>query len=128
MPPDMPKEQLNTEKRGPGRPKKVFTPEEISQIEDMARIQCSTRTIAECLGVSEEQIRQRADITAIVKRKRAYGRMILHKTQHEMAEKQVVMAIWLGKQHLEQADKADITSGGESVADFMALLGSRRVK
>ena len=91
----------------------------------MALHQCTMKTIAETIGLDEALLRGRKDISSRIKLKKAQGRAQIHATQYEMAQKQPVMAIWFGKQHLEQSDRADVTSGGQSVADFMALMGSK---
>ncbi len=124
---------------GEGRPKRVFTPEEIVEIERMALVQCPYRTIAESLGLNEGDIRRRSDIVAIVSRKRAEGRQQLHSWQFKSAEKQPVMQIWLGKQHLEQTDKPvsdgasqhvtlNITADGKTVkADLVDTDGKKAI-
>ena len=102
-----------------------FTSEQISKIENMALIQCHVRTIAEVIGCDEKELRQNKPISALIKKKRAEGRVELHKTQFNM-RKQPVMAIWLGKQHLEQADKQELGGiGGKVLIPKIILFGDR---
>jgi len=42
--------------------------------------------------------------------------------------KQVVMAIWLGKQHLEQSDKADLAMSGSIQHDVVMFGGKAKPK
>lgn len=88
-----------------GRPKTVFTPEQIARLDEMAFNQCKGNTIAEVIGVDLNTIE--AHFSTRLRQKRAEGREALHKTQATMAKTIPVMAIWLGKQHLEQSDKVE---------------------
>lgn len=72
-------------------------------------MQARDYTIAEAMGIEIETFRQH--FSKRCSQKRAEGKLIIHTTQFKMARKQPVMAIWLGKQHLEQADKGEL--GGE---------------
>lgn len=72
----------------------------------MALIQARDYTIAEAMGL--EIMTFRKHFSKRCSQKRAEGKLIMHATQFRMARKQPVMAIWLGKQHLEQADKGEL--------------------
>lgn len=89
-----------------GRPPAEFTPRQLHRIDRMAFMQARDYTIAEAMGMEVELFRRH--FKKRCSQKRAEGKLELHETQYEMAKKQVVMAIWLGKQHLEQADKAEV--------------------
>jgi len=89
-----------------GRPPNEYTTKQLRRIEKMAMMQARDYTIAEAMGL--EIMTFRKHFSKRCSQKRAEGKLILHTTQFKMARKQPVMAIWLGKQHLEQADKADI--------------------
>lgn len=45
----------------------------------------------------------------ISKKKAALGKISLRRNQFKMAERSEKMAIWLGKQYLNQADKSETT-------------------
>lgn len=92
-----------------GRPKKTFTPEQIKQIEDYALIQARNYTIAEALGIEIKLFERH--FAKRCAQKRAEGKMAIYKAQ-DAQKNTPVMAIWLGKQHLEQKDvqKIDISS------------------
>jgi hypothetical protein len=89
-----------------GRPKKVFTPEQIGAIEVMAFNQCKVRTIAEVLGESQDTIKRH--FASLLARKRAEGRVSLHGSQMLTAKTAPVMQIWLGKQYLDQRDQQEV--------------------
>lgn len=94
-----------------GRPKKIFTAEQITQIEEMAFCGCKTETIASATGIKEDTLRRHYAPKMI--QKRAEGKIALKKVQHERAlAGDSTMLVWLGKNELEQTDKfqADITT------------------
>jgi len=90
-----------------GRPPKEFTVKQLRQIDRLAFRQCKDTTIAEALGIDAETFR--AHFQARTRQKRAQGKLLLHCTQWQMARKNTGMAIWLGKQYLEQSEKADLS-------------------
>jgi len=107
-----------------GKPKIIWTEEQIDQIKQMALDNCHTETIARSLGTTSDTIK--AHFSKLLKRKRAEGRAILRRSQHEMALKQPVMAIWLGKQELEQTDRQDHKHTLTNFADIMkAIVGEK---
>lgn len=72
-------------------------------ISRLAKIGCTTEEIASVAGCSKDTLERR--FAAIIQKGRADMRMSLRRIQWRMAEKgNVVMAIWLGKQHLEQRE------------------------
>jgi len=95
-------------KKSVGRPEKKFTPEQIRQIEQMAFDQCQTRTIAKVIGCDEKTLAKH--FSAVLPQKRAEGKAALRRSQMKQAENNPTMAIFLGKNYLEQADqhKSDV--------------------
>lgn len=109
-----------------GKPKIMWTDEQIEQIKQMALDNCHVETIARVLETTSDTIK--AHFSKLIKQKRAEGRATLRKSQHKMALKQPVMAIWLGKQELEQADKQDHKHTLTNFADIMkAIVGEKNV-
>jgi hypothetical protein len=90
-----------------GRPPAEFTPKQLRRIDNLALRQCKDTTIAEAMGVEVKTFQ--AHFSKRTRQKRAEGKTILHTNQFKMARKQPVMAIWLGKQHLDQSDKAELS-------------------
>ena len=123
MPVEPEKPPEKTKKRV-GRPSKEYTPEQIAQIEEMAEIQCKDATIAEALGLDVKTFQKHN--SKFTRQKRAQGKAVIYANQYEMAKKQPVMAIWLGKQHLEQTDRADIS--GDVHFSIINYAGTTRKK
>ena len=57
------------------------------------------------LDIDEETLKKH--YSDRINKKKAEGKVEIYQAQRDMLEKQPVMAIWLGKQHLEQADKQE---------------------
>ena len=90
-----------------GRPKRVFTEEQIVKIEEMALDNCHLDTIGLALGIPLETLRRNYGV--FISQKRAEGRTILHRQQKEKCNKSdTTMLIWRGKQDLGQSDKKEI--------------------
>lgn len=98
-------EEKQKPKHSIGRPKRVWTPEETADIERLAKLQLHIDTIADCLQIPKNDIIRHFGPN--LAKKRAEGRMEIAEAQRSML-KQPVMAIWLGKQHLGQADKQEL--------------------
>lgn len=88
------------------------TEETINQIKGLARIQCTMREAAAVLGVHPETFS--AFLDAHENARIAWedgkenGKAALRRLQYKQAENgNATMQIWLGKQWLEQADKAE---------------------
>ena len=86
-----------------GRPKREFTIEENAQIEQMALDNCHIDTIAMALGIVKNTLVRH--FGPFIKQKRAKGRTDLRRTQRKLAEANPAMAIFLGKNELNQTDK-----------------------
>ena len=103
-----------------GRPKRVFTPEQIAKMEEYAYDGCQTKTIAVLLDIPRETIDQRKDIQQILTKKRCERKLWLRKEQlkHVTKDNSPVMGIFLGKQPesmggLGQTDRQDLKLGGD---------------
>ncbi len=94
-------------KRKPGRPRETFlTQYQLQKMDRMAKDQCKHRTIAEVLGVGREALRVHY-LPRLIK-KGAEGRAELQADQRRMQKKQPSVAIFRGKNYLEQTDKQEI--------------------
>lgn len=93
-----------------GRPKKEIDWEEFDKL---CHIQCTKKEIAAWFDCSEDtienKIREKFDTTfsVVYDQKRCGGKISLRRTQFQMAEKSAAMAIWLGKQYLDQTEKVE---------------------
>ena len=85
--------------------------------ESLCGIQCTRDEIAAVLKVSEKTLDRWCmenygdHFVSVFKEKREYGKSSLRRTQWKLAEKNSAMAIWLGKQYLNQTDKIDANVG-----------------
>ena len=109
------------------RPQKTWTARDFEQFEALCKIQCSKADICAVMDVSEKTLDR------LVKEKykqtfeetqayfRAYGKASLLRSQFKLAERNPSMAIWLGKQYLDQKDptarRVSGGSGGTSKLD-----------
>ena len=109
-------QQTTEDKPKAGRPRELYlTDEQLIQMDDMSRIQCKHRTIAEVLGVSRDELTRH--YLPRLHKKSAEGRVELRRNQAKMATNQAAMAIFLGKQKgiLDQSDRQEVKHSGEVI-------------
>ena len=112
-----------------GRPKIELSDKDWDQLEKLCAIHCTGEESAAILGIEYDtlcrRIRERYDLTfaEYFKEKSAVGKMSLRRRQYELAQKNVVMSIWLGKQWLGQRDKQDVTAEVSSSRLVIDLSG-----
>lgn len=102
----------NIQKPKRGRPRRQWTQEQLSRIDYLAYRQSRDYTIAEEMDIPVMDFR--AHFRKRCAQKRAEGKNAIYEQQFAL-KANPVMAIWLGKQHLEQTDKASV-SGNISLA------------
>lgn len=84
------------------------------QFEKLCTLQCTKEEIAGFFECSEDTIEKfckreyRETFTAVFKQKRQTGKISLRRSQWRLAEKNVSMAIWLGKQYLGQKEQQEV--------------------
>jgi hypothetical protein len=95
-------------------------------------MQCTVNEIAGFFDCSVDTIERwckreyKEGFADIYGKKRELGRISLRRTQWKMAEHNVSMAIWLGKQYLGQAERQDVAitkiddDSSREMADFFA--------
>ena len=86
-----------------GRPKRTFTEQEKTRIEQMALNNCNTETIANALNIPVNTLKRH--FGRLLKTKRAEHRVNLRKYQMDLAKQNSQMATFLGKNVLDQTDK-----------------------
>lgn len=116
-----------------GRPKKVI---DQKTFEQLCGIQCTESEICAFLNVSDKTLDKwckdiyGVGFSEVFQQKRGLGKISLRRTQWKMAEKSTAMAIWLGKQYLDQREpgvKIDIDADDDQVKQFLdALKGGDR--
>ncbi len=78
-------------------------------VEKLAMIHCTHEEIAAVVGCSTDTIADR--FSDLIKKARGQGEASLRRRQYKAAEEgNITMLIWLGKQHLGQSDKREITT------------------
>ena len=92
-----------------GRPKFQI---DYETVEKLASIMCTQKEIASFLGCSTDTLKRDEKFCTIYKKGQDTGKMSLRRYQWKLAEKNTAMAIWLGKQYLEQKDKVEYTDDG----------------
>lgn len=96
-----------------GRPKAEI---DKNMFEKLCGIQCTEKEICSCFGCCEDTLNSwckrtyKKTFSDIYKEKAVMGRISLRRSQFRLAEKNANMAIWLGKQYLDQKDNAEASS------------------
>lgn len=91
-----------------GRPRAKIEKE---AFEKLCALQCTKHEIASFFNVSEDTIENwchreyNENFSAIFSKKRETGKISLRRSQFKLAEKNATMAIFLGKQYLDQKEK-----------------------
>lgn len=103
-----------------GRPKRDLTESEWKQVKTCCEIHCTGEEIAAIIGIDYDTLNRNVIETHGVtfsdyfEQKSAGGKMSLRRVQYTAAQNgNTAMQIWLGKQWLNQKDKAEF-SGDES--------------
>ena len=115
--------QGKTTKRKAGRPKFQYTEKQLQKIDRLAKENHKTYTIAAAMGLNEETMK--TYLSERLAQKRAEGKIELKKAQIDKAikGKDSTMLVWLGKNDLEQSDKANIVHGVTSeVAELIKQI------
>jgi AraC-like DNA-binding protein len=89
----------------------------LHQLDQLARIHCTYEEIAAVLGCSTDTLARR--FAERIEKGREEGKMSLRRVQFRAALLgSTTMMIWLGKQHLGQADQSKVQVGDlESLSD-----------
>lgn len=114
-----------------GRPQKEI---DQTEFEKLCAIQCTRDEICGWFHVSEKTLDSWCMRTygklfsPVFAEKRGMGKISLRRAQFQLAQKNAAMAIWLGKQYLDQKDKIEEvkkfdTSQFERIASIASLTG-----
>lgn len=96
-----------------GRPKKEI---DKAQFEKLCGIQCTLVEIAGMFDCCEDTIENwckktyHQTFSEVYKTYSAPGKISLRRAQFKLAERSAAMAIWLGKQYLDQKDHVEVTN------------------
>lgn len=103
-----------------GRPKKEISRE---TFEKLCGLQCTKLEICAFLEVSDKTLDKwvkrtyRKSFSEVYKEKKGIGKISLRRTQWKLAEKSASMAIWLGKQYLDQRESTVLGGSDQETAD-----------
>lgn len=89
-----------------GRPRAVI---DLDLVERLANIQCTIDEISSVMKIPAGTLKNRKDFTTTYKNAFTAGKASLRRIQWKLAEKSAGMAIWLGKQYLDQTDKPEVS-------------------
>lgn len=87
-----------------GRPKKEI---DYIAVEKLAMMHATQEEIANYLDISVRTLQRDTEFSRIYKKGIDNGKISLRRMQFKLAEKNVAMAVWLGKQYLGQRDKVE---------------------
>lgn len=99
-----------TDRTDLGRPKKVINQ---TEFEKLCALQCTQEEIADWFDVCEETLNTwckenyQDTFFRTYKKLQSTGKISLRRYQYKLAENNTAMAIWLGKQWLNQTDKIE---------------------
>ena len=77
---------------------------DLDQAEKLGMLQCTYKECSAWLGIAESTLKSHKEFSAAFKKGKEKGKLSLRRSQFKLAEKNAGMAIWLGKQYLEQKD------------------------
>ena len=97
---------LRSDNMAGGRPKKKI---DYEAVEKLASIMATQEEIASFLDVSVRTLQRDEEFCRVYKKGMDSGKMSLRRKQYKMSETNPTMAIWLGKQYLDQKDRNDIS-------------------
>ena len=89
------------------------------QFENLCGLQCTKDEICAFFDVTDKTLESwcrrtyKAGFSEGFSQKRGLGKISLRRSQWRLAEKSATMAIWLGKQYLDQKDRIESTVDGE---------------
>ena len=85
------------------------------QFENLCSLQCTKEEICGFFETTDKTLENwckrtyKAGFSDVFKQKRGKGKISLRRAQFQLAQKNANMAIWLGKQYLDQKDKVEET-------------------
>lgn len=101
------------------------------QFESLCAIQCTEEEIASVCDVSVDTLERwckreyRRSFAEVFNEKRAGGKASLRRNQWKLSETNPTMAIWLGKQYLDQTDKREekVEIGSDGFLEALRATG-----
>lgn len=106
------------------------------QFEKLCGLQCTKEELAGFFNCSEDTIERwcrreyKESFAVVFAQKRVTGKISLRRSQFRMAETNPTMAIWLGKQYLNQREQQDImiSSSDETVKEMEQYFADKQAR
>ena len=98
------------------------------QFESLCGLQCTEAEICAFFGITEKTLAAWCNRTyglkfsQVFREKRGIGKVSLRRTQWQLAKKSPAMAIWLGKQYLDQKENREEQEQGVADDGFLQAL------
>lgn len=98
------------------------------QFENLCALQCTKEEICGFFEISEKTLNSwckrtyKAGFSLVFQQKRGKGKISLRRSQFRLAEKSANMAIWLGKQYLNQKDQIEDTTDVNKLDEILKGL------
>lgn len=105
------------------RPRKEIDQEEF---EKLCGLQCTQIEICDWFGVTDKTLNSwckrtyHAGFSDVYRQKRGVGKVSLRRAQFNLAKRSASMAIWLGKQYLDQKDEVQVSTVDDSRIDELS--------
>ena len=96
-----------------GPPEVKLSQNKLQRLDQLARDNCKDYTIANILDIDVTTLKKHYSKRLV--KKRAEGQGELRRTQRRLSKKNPAMAIFLGKNELEQRDKREYEHSGEII-------------
>lgn len=102
-----------------GRPRKLFTDKQWGDFEKLCQIQCTKLEICDWFDVEDDTLEKlvkekyNKGFSEVFELKKGKGRIALRRRQWQLSETNVAMAIFLGKNWLNQSDRQDVNLSGD---------------
>lgn len=86
---------------------------DFSQVEKLGMLMCTLNECSAFLDIPSSTLNKNKLFMDAWTRGKEKGKMSLRRSQFSLAEKNAAMAIWLGKQYLNQKDKQELEHSGK---------------
>lgn len=110
-----------------GRPKAEF---DKAAFEELCGLQCTEEEICTFFHTTDKTLNAwckrtyKMSFSEIFKEKRGVGKISLRRSQFELAKKNATMAIWLGRNYLDQREETVVAASKESLEAFNNLIAA----
>ena len=104
------------------------------QFENLCKMQCTENEIMAWFDVSKDTLLRwckdnyGGDFATVYEQKKEGGKIALRRYQLQLAEKNPTMAIWLGKQYLNQRDNIEVEHNAQNgiLGDLIGALNKAK--